>query len=507
MRAGSPRFSASRSSICPSTMPRPPAACASTRVSSARTPGSAVGLRAPRSRRRASAARRRRGSPSTRRTPCAQWAGRAACRHCPSTAGRRARANSNARTRTPRPHRAPHPGATPNSPALSMTRNGRKRLPPPSSAWRMAAPRRPPSSGPHSPSKSVRRCSVRPAAAPSLCTNVISDYLVASGQPAQAFWQRAIKRCGYSTQATQAQYGKVRSSTAGRCRCGRGKTPSPQKPAAEGEAVPAPENAAPTPQPESDPFAEAEPEAIERTHFEDLERETTQPVRRYGFEPGQPARHHARRLRPRRRLRGAVPNACAVPHRNSAAGADARSDHRGAVRSRGRIRCRRPAGRCRARKRAEHEPKRRLLSILPLTSRRTRAARSRSASKSPRRTSASIVERAGRRGRIFGRGRAATCASGAAPCVRADAVRQCRRRSQADRPRPRCTHTNRLLLLEPAPIEPEPTAPVTYEPPYAEPVAPQPEPSPSRSPSPAPARATCFRAAGRRARPRRALAA
>jgi len=37
-------------------------------------------------------------------------------------------------------------------------------------------------------------------------------------------------------------------------------------------------------QPEADAFVEAEPEAIEREHFEMLERETTQPVRRY-FEP------------------------------------------------------------------------------------------------------------------------------------------------------------------------------------------------------------------------------
>ena len=48
----------------------------------------------------------------------------------------------------------------------------------------------------------------------------------------------------------------------------------PRKPAAE-NASPEPDVAA---------FAEAEPEATERTHFEALERETTQPVRRY-FEP------------------------------------------------------------------------------------------------------------------------------------------------------------------------------------------------------------------------------
>ena len=66
--------------------------------------------------------------------------------------------------------------------------------------------------------------------------------------------------------------------------------PEPQKPAAEGEAAPAPEKAAPPPQPENDPFAEAEPEAVERTHFEDSERETTQPLRRYGYQ--QPASPH-----------------------------------------------------------------------------------------------------------------------------------------------------------------------------------------------------------------------
>jgi monofunctional biosynthetic peptidoglycan transglycosylase len=61
-------------------------------------------------------------------------------------------------------------------------------------------------------------------------------------------------------------------------------TPEPHKPAADSEAAPASENAPPQ-QPETDPFIEAEPEAIERTHFEDLERETTQPVRRYAFAP------------------------------------------------------------------------------------------------------------------------------------------------------------------------------------------------------------------------------
>ena len=48
----------------------------------------------------------------------------------------------------------------------------------------------------------------------------------------------------------------------------------PQKPAAEN----------PSPEPDVEAFAEAEPEATERTHFEALERETTQPLRRY-FEP------------------------------------------------------------------------------------------------------------------------------------------------------------------------------------------------------------------------------
>jgi monofunctional biosynthetic peptidoglycan transglycosylase len=48
----------------------------------------------------------------------------------------------------------------------------------------------------------------------------------------------------------------------------------PQKPAAE----------SPSPEPADDAFAEADTEAIERTRFEALERETTQPVCRY-FEP------------------------------------------------------------------------------------------------------------------------------------------------------------------------------------------------------------------------------
>jgi monofunctional biosynthetic peptidoglycan transglycosylase len=61
-------------------------------------------------------------------------------------------------------------------------------------------------------------------------------------------------------------------------------TPEPHKPAPDSEAAPASENALPQ-RPETDPFVEAEPEAIERIHFEDMERETTQPVRRYPFAP------------------------------------------------------------------------------------------------------------------------------------------------------------------------------------------------------------------------------
>ena len=65
--------------------------------------------------------------------------------------------------------------------------------------------------------------------------------------------------------------------------------PEQPKPAAEGAPVPATteeiaESAPAAEQPEADAFVEAEPEAIEREHFEMLERETTQPVRRY-FEP------------------------------------------------------------------------------------------------------------------------------------------------------------------------------------------------------------------------------
>lgn len=48
----------------------------------------------------------------------------------------------------------------------------------------------------------------------------------------------------------------------------------PQKPAAE----------SPSPEADAEAFTEAESEVTERTHFEELERETTQPVRRY-FEP------------------------------------------------------------------------------------------------------------------------------------------------------------------------------------------------------------------------------
>jgi monofunctional biosynthetic peptidoglycan transglycosylase len=63
----------------------------------------------------------------------------------------------------------------------------------------------------------------------------------------------------------------------------------PPRPAAADAAAansdprkPAGENA--SPEPDVEAFVEAEPEATERTHFEALERETTQPVRRY-FEP------------------------------------------------------------------------------------------------------------------------------------------------------------------------------------------------------------------------------
>ena len=80
---------------------------------------------------RRSAARRRPGSRSPRRTPCARSAGRAAGRRCPWPAGRRAPANSSARIRAPRPPSGRAARGTPNRAALSTTRNGRKRLPPP----------------------------------------------------------------------------------------------------------------------------------------------------------------------------------------------------------------------------------------------------------------------------------------------------------------------------------------------------------------------------------------
>ena len=64
--------------------------------------------------------------------------------------------------------------------------------------------------------------------------------------------------------------------------------PEQPKPAADGAAVPATTDqiaeSAPAAEPAAEAFVEAEPEAIERKHFEILERETTQPVRRY-FEP------------------------------------------------------------------------------------------------------------------------------------------------------------------------------------------------------------------------------
>ena len=86
----------------------------------------------------------------------------------------------------------------------------------------MAAPRRLPSSGPHSPSNSVRRCSMRPAtAAEPLHERHFG--LPSSLVPARPSIAAGDKRCGYSTEATQAQYGKVRSSPAGWRRSGRGK--------------------------------------------------------------------------------------------------------------------------------------------------------------------------------------------------------------------------------------------------------------------------------------------
>ncbi len=64
--------------------------------------------------------------------------------------------------------------------------------------------------------------------------------------------------------------------------------PEQPKPAAEGTPAPAATEeiaeSVPAAEPEAEAFTEAEPDAIERKHFEFLERETTQPVRRY-FEP------------------------------------------------------------------------------------------------------------------------------------------------------------------------------------------------------------------------------
>ncbi|MEO8421009.1 MAG: hypothetical protein ABI457_07420, partial [Hyphomicrobium sp.] len=64
--------------------------------------------------------------------------------------------------------------------------------------------------------------------------------------------------------------------------------PEQPKPAAEGTPAPAATEGiaecVPAAEPEAEAFTEAEPDAIERKHFEFLERETTQPVRRY-FEP------------------------------------------------------------------------------------------------------------------------------------------------------------------------------------------------------------------------------
>lgn len=72
--------------------------------------------------------------------------------------------------------------------------------------------------------------------------------------------------------------------------------PEPPKPAVDGVAASQTDSppvdgavAEPPFPPESqpiEPFAEAEPEALERTHFEELERETTQPVRpRFAYQP------------------------------------------------------------------------------------------------------------------------------------------------------------------------------------------------------------------------------
>ena len=131
--SGASRVSASMSSIWPPTMPAIPLARARPRHSAART--SRVRVRSrdrPESRRRASAARRRRGSRSPRRTPCARSAGRGADRRRPSPADRRGPANSSARIRSRagaqrRPRRRRR-----SARAVSIDRNGRSRLPPPS---------------------------------------------------------------------------------------------------------------------------------------------------------------------------------------------------------------------------------------------------------------------------------------------------------------------------------------------------------------------------------------
>ncbi len=64
--------------------------------------------------------------------------------------------------------------------------------------------------------------------------------------------------------------------------------PEPQKPAVDGAAASESETEMAGSSFENqadDPFVEAEPEAVERTHFEDMERETTQPLRRYRYTP------------------------------------------------------------------------------------------------------------------------------------------------------------------------------------------------------------------------------
>ena len=114
----SKRPSAARSSICPPTMPPRPAARASALTSAMRTAGSGcVSLPRQDVEGEASADHRRRESRSLRRISCARSAGRAAGRHCPWPADRRAPANSNARIPAPRrpsepagagPRTAPH---------------------------------------------------------------------------------------------------------------------------------------------------------------------------------------------------------------------------------------------------------------------------------------------------------------------------------------------------------------------------------------------------------------